>query len=77
MTHEPECGHSHPELYGHLDKCRCDILRAAYQRGREDAAEAVEQLRIGSFGIAFDGKFYESVLDTNKAISAARGDGTE
>ena len=42
MKHEPECGHSHPELYGHLGKCRCDILRAAYERGMEAAAVMAE-----------------------------------
>ena len=44
MTHEPECGHSHPELYGHLGKCRCDILRSAYQRGREEVSQNILQL---------------------------------
>lgn len=71
MTHEPECG------YNFFDKCICENILSAYQRGREDAAKAVEQLRIGSFGIAFNGKFYESVLDTKEAVTAARGDGDQ
>ena len=39
MTHEPEC-----ISYDGGHVCVCDIIRAAYQRGREDAAKAVGEL---------------------------------
>ena len=72
-VHDDLCPYM-PEPY---EECQCHLIKAAYRRGREDAAKAVEQLRIGSFGIAFNGKFYESVLDTKEAIAAARGDGEQ
>lgn len=75
MNHEPECQQfCYDKQYS---GCICMQIRSSYQRGREDAAKAVEKLRIESFGIMFDGKFYESVLDTRKAIRAARGSGHE
>ena len=48
MTHEPECPYVQPSIRGEIvdaSTCGwCDVARAAYQRGREDAAEAVEAL---------------------------------
>lgn len=37
MIHEPEC-----ISYDGGHVCVCDIIRSAYQRGREDATKAVE-----------------------------------
>ena len=60
MTHEPEC-----IWYDSPHSCDvCTAIRAAYQRGREDAAKAVEAAWRESH-----------ILHT--VISAARGDGEQ
>lgn len=42
MTHEPECFAIFPRSQGNEISCSiCDSLRAAYRRGRDDAADAV------------------------------------
>ena len=46
--HEPECISFDG---GHL--CVCDIIRSAYQRGREDAADVVN-VAIGDNGLLFN-----------------------
>ena len=38
--HEPECWMNRPDI-PNMPRCSCNPLRAAYKRGREDAAEAV------------------------------------
>ena len=67
MNHEPEC-----LVFGRDpdDMCFCESLRAAYQRGREDAAKAVEDA-VERYGWLED---VESVLVVFgfRAISAAR-----
>lgn len=40
MTHEPEC----PTGIDWYEMCECESLRSAYQRGREDAAKAIESV---------------------------------
>ena len=51
-------------------------IEAAYQQGREDAAQAIKQLKrkANIKDIYIDGG-YQAVL--NEAIKAARGDGSE
>ena len=89
MTHEPECfayddtgmpyGSTSPE-------CVCEIARAAYQRGREDAAEAIyewkrKNLRGHQFGCSgriVSNKFECSCdIPFNSVIAAARGVGEQ
>lgn len=43
MNHEPECPVK-ANTAALMWMCRCDGLRAAYQRGREDAEKGVEKL---------------------------------
>lgn len=47
MTHEPECPHQHlPEHLLNPAECPdCERLRAAYQRGREEDAAAIQRVR--------------------------------
>lgn len=56
--------------------CTCDIARAAYQRGREDAAAA-----LTDYFWPIDGSWItpETSFDVigNGAIAAARGDGEQ
>lgn len=75
MTHEPECP------WRFEDDCHvvaagvtfCEVARAAYQRGREDAAEAVEYEWCRPMSRdAYD--FHDWKTAT---ISAARGDGEQ
>ena len=70
MNHEPECyanGMSD-------DPCICNPLRAAYRRGGEDAAKAVEIVIRQQLGYGktewIDDEDYEF-------IAAARGDGEQ
>ena len=68
MTHEPECQSFDG---GHI--CICDVIRPAYQRGREDAAEAVKA-DIAKHGEAYESGHWHCCFRDN-AISAARGEG--
>lgn len=64
MTHEPECDAYDPQ------SCICPDLRAAYQRGREDAAQAVAAVKDYHGG--------DSVLvNRHFAATAARGNGEQ
>lgn len=62
MSHEPECGYSTGNEY---EGCLCEMICAAYRRGREAAAQAVMRLIInnptGSAGLT-------------DAVAAARGE---
>lgn len=83
MTHEPECLVPRCIEVGRADKqmheqfgicyscaCICGELEAAYQRGRDDAAEAVATVKDYHGG--------DSVLvNRDFAVSAARGDGEQ
>ena len=60
MNHEPECD----ELHRLTCSCTCEEIRAAYRRGREDAANAVGLL----------GTWLDETVDFGDAIAAARGD---
>lgn len=62
MTHEPECTYDWKSATPY---CVCSALHAAYQRGREDAANAVGLL----------GTWLDETVDFGDAIAAARGDG--
>lgn len=45
MSHEPECESPDP-----ADKCiDCDIIRAAYKRGREDAARNIAHSAVSNW----------------------------
>lgn len=50
MSHEPECLATYdPSPFFHKPTepyCSCEAIRAAYQRGREDAAKAVEAIHF-------------------------------
>jgi elongation factor P hydroxylase len=71
VPHEPEC-----QPHGYYT-CTCDELRGAYQRGRQDAANAivaqvVKWLESGLYGTP---AFRVVWLDyANKLLVAARGD---
>lgn len=70
MTHESECyadGVSD-------DPCICNPLRAAYRRGREDAAKAVKGLIRQQLGY---GKAEWIDDDDYKFVAAARGEGEQ
>lgn len=73
MSHEPECvsfGMTHIPAIG----CpQCHWFRAAYQRGREDAAKAIEAMTDKvdcRYELTSCGQEYEYV-------AAARGDGKQ
>lgn len=67
FAHEPEC----PTGKDWYEMCECETLRSAYQRGREDAAKAVET--------ALNDYMYgeECGPPEFRLIAAARGDGAE
>ena len=83
-TYQPEVpGYGYTSGFGQVDRsnfrpyqparpCTCAPLRAAYQRGREDAAKAAhaEMLRHNDQGE------WLSVKDLD-VLAAARGDGAE
>ena len=71
---EPECRqvivHAGPEWNEREEPCfMCAAIRAAYQRGREDAAKAVEAVHSWE-------QFYEGawVCSLTEAAAAARGE---
>lgn len=75
MTHEPECPAASTYI---ADTCRCGILRAAYHRGREDAAEAVERIEWWQGRVeTHNGPEYGRHCDQDLAIAAARGEGEQ
>lgn len=62
--HEPECWMNRPDIsIGH---CSCNRLRAAYKRGREDAAEAVLRAAWNANGTI-------SLVDQRALYAAALG----
>lgn len=78
MTHEPECpiGNSDDPLTFYAARqnvaivCVCANIRAAYQRGREDAANAVENTMLSELD--------EPLTEYELAyVAAARGDGEQ
>jgi len=83
MTHEPEC----PNQGFSLAQClACDALRAAYQRGRKDAAIAVGSNNVQDLAESGEGIIVQVSIGKNqrnvyvnweKAISLARGDGEQ
>jgi hypothetical protein len=46
MSHEPECPKSTQRVYAGDNCPACDVIRAAYQRGRKDASEAAYEWLI-------------------------------
>ena len=64
IDHEPECWMNRPDIPN--VHCSCNPLRAAYKRGREDAAEAV--LRA-----AWNANEKISLVDQMALYGAARG----
>lgn len=72
MTHEPECLEVGYELDPSEFCSICITARAAYQRGREDAAHAVEAARDAKTYVYSDA--WEA---WDEAIAAARGDGEQ
>ena len=44
MNHEPECHMDFEYEFG----CHCEEFRAAYKRGREDAAQAIMRLIVNN-----------------------------
>lgn len=79
MTHEPECpiGNSDDPLTFYAARqnvaivCVCANIRAAYRRGREDAANAVMTMK----GAVKEPVQMADILAI--AIAAARGDGEQ
>ena len=80
MTHEPECpiGNNNAPLTFYAARqgvaivCVCANIRAAYQRGREDAADIVN-VAIGNNGPLFDqAKQNDVIAWWNKTVAAAR-----
>lgn len=69
LKHEPEC----PEAFTYKRGIciYCNRIRAAYQRGREDAAQAVGQPNL----YAFDDNVFGPLILRDMAIAAARGEG--
>ena len=71
MNHEPECG----ACLHCGEPCMCAELRAAYRRGREDAAKAVlNKLLPEPTPNEWDAGFNVAIYE---AIAAARGDGEQ
>lgn len=78
MNHEPECPYVQPSIRGEIVDATtcgwCDIIRVAYQRGREDAAQAVEAILAD----VPPTPWIEVVVNTiTYAEAAARGDGEQ
>lgn len=71
MNHEPECNgcDCKPMKYCTHPWCFCDELRAAYQRGRQDAAEATVPVS----------RKFNGIMTTyaDAVYIAARGDGEQ
>ena len=61
MTHEPECFGTQNIHYSTSDCHICEVIRAAYKRGREDAADEI--LKAG----------YQRSLNLIQAVTIARG----
>ena len=83
MTHEPECLWQNEAMPPRAEVCRdCVIARAAYQRGyqrgRENAAKAVEAAEAwyDIREINPDGTV-TNYMEQAVAIAAARGDGEQ
>lgn len=72
MTHEPECPEFEYDRPPLKANCVCANIRAAYQRGREDAATAVATTPL--FSYLADGPM---LVHYGEAIAAARGDGEQ
>lgn len=74
MTHEPECLATYdPSPFFHKPTepyCSCEAIRAAYQRGREDAV-------IEMLDVAGDFHTWRELPDhvVESIIAAVRGDG--
>lgn len=68
--HEPEC--ESPSPAGHC--IECDQLRAAYQRGREDATKAVEAVAEPFFLTRFNPIDEDAWAVFVNMLAAARGD---
>lgn len=67
MTHEPECENLQDTVVLRAECWICDIAEHAYQRGREDAAQAIKQLETDKYGYIWE----------RLAIHAARGSGEQ
>mgnify|MGYP000396725102 CR=1 FL=1 len=80
MSHETECNVMLTDQHGRPAMppwtCNCDSIRAAYQRGRKDAAEAIETLKGYSFGVTTRNNNEPAVgyVIFNDAIDAAYGE---
>lgn len=73
--HEPECQHYVEEAVNRTGACIfCGIARAAYKRGREDAAEAILDLHCD---LHDDGPDEECLVRASSAVAAARWDGEQ
>ena len=69
MTHEPECDAATLSVKGHEFNlpCICEVASAAYQRGREEAAQQVHTELLAQFrGVEHAGH--------RAVVAAARGD---
>lgn len=70
MNHESECDDYQNDNVDGL--CICDRLRDAYQRGREDAANAVWE-KVLEHNTAITGRIWETSPDQDDYMAAARG----
>lgn len=73
MSHEPECTVTYfPCDCCEKTPCACEQIRAAYQRGRNDAAEAVAIVSRGLMQSIGQGISWQHMAAI--AVKAARGD---
>lgn len=75
MSHEPDCPLSTIDSDVDTKDCVfCPIVRAAYWRGRDDAANAVVRVPRWQYPDHADNRW---VIDAEDACSAARWDGAK
>lgn len=72
MSHETECFGTQNIHYSTSDCPICSILRAAYKRGREDAAKAIH-----SFVYHPQEEMMGKLMTIKMAIDTARGEETD
>lgn len=72
MTHEPECQKADLGCgqYPCVEVCICEYLRAAYQRGREDAVKALIDLPSAAWGENLSPLNFEAIFGAARGESA-------
>lgn len=70
MSHEPECGYS---TSAEWEGCICDILRAAYQRGRSSMGDDI-RTAVAPFYNSPHGKYLAPLMSKIRTILINAGE---